>query len=49
MALFDNCIPWQQLVSCSVTTPLPLSVKGVACKTTLHKNTLFTGATQLIN
>ena len=30
-ALFDNCVPQRQLISCSVTNPF-LSAKGVACE-----------------
>ena len=38
-AISDNCVPWRQLGSCSMTRPLqcdqtlPLSAKGVACET----------------
>ena len=33
-AMFNDCVPQQQLIRCSMTTPF-LPAKGVACKTNL--------------
>ena len=41
-ALLHNCIPWQQLVSCSMTTPF-LSAKAVACETKWVVHISYTG------
>ena len=45
-ARFDNCVPWRQLGSCSVTRPF-LSAKGVACKTRQSQNIYFSSMVHL--
>ena len=42
--IFDNCVSRRQLGSCSMTSPLPLSEKGVACNTSLHPHARKSGA-----